>query len=108
MKTKTSKNSWKALVVISVVIGGALSFFASSAPDGLEKVAASQDFLGKGVTLLSAPLAEYVVPGIHNTSLATTLGGIFGAGLVFVALLFIGKVLYGSRLIRQKELPEEC
>ncbi|QQR77780.1 MAG: PDGLE domain-containing protein [Candidatus Moraniibacteriota bacterium] len=102
MKTKTPKNSWKTLVVISGVIGGALSLFASSAPDGLERVAASQGFLGKGVTLLSAPLAEYTVPGIHSTPLATALGGIFGVGIVFGVLLFAGKVLYGSRLIRQK------
>ena len=102
MKTKTPKNSWKTLVVISIVIGGALSLFASSAPDGLEKVAASQSFLGKGTTFLSAPLAEYTVPGVHSASLATTLAGIFGVGIVFGVLLFAGKVLYGSRLIRQK------
>ncbi len=87
-------SSWKRVFITALFIGGIVSLFASSSPDGLEKVAEEQGFLGQGKRLFVAAFSDYLMPGIHNEKLATSLAGIIGTIAVFVGLLFIGKLLY--------------
>jgi cobalt/nickel transport protein len=80
-----------------VAIGLALvvSGFASSSPDGLEKVAGDKGFLETAQDHLFAdgPLADYAVKGVDNERLSTGLAGLigvlvtFGIGLALFALL---------------------
>jgi len=80
-----------------VTIGLALvvSGFASSSPDGLEKVAEDKGFLETAQDHLFAdgPLADYAVSGVDNERLSTGLSGLigvlitFGVGLGLFALL---------------------
>ena len=80
-----------------VAIGLALvvSGFASSSPDGLEKVAEDKGFLETAQDHLFAdgPLADYTVKGVDNERLSTGLSGLigvlitFGVGLGLFALL---------------------
>ena len=80
-----------------VAIGLALvvSGFASSSPDGLEKVAGEKGFLETAQDHLFAdsPLADYSVKGVGNERLSTGLAGLigvlvtFGLGLAVFALL---------------------
>ena len=88
------KNNWKKVFVVAVFVGGVLSLFASSFPDGLEKVAEVQGFLEQGEQLFGAVIPDYLMPGIQDERLATSLAGITGTMAVFVSLLFIGKLLY--------------
>lgn len=88
------KNNWKRVFTWAVFVGGVLSLFASSSPDGLEKVAEIQGFLEQGKQLFVAVIPDYMMPGIHNQKLATSLAGIVGTSAVFVALVLIGKYLY--------------
>ena len=80
-----------------VAIGLALivSGFASSSPDGLEKVAEDKGFLetAQDHLFVDGPLADYAVKGVDNERLSTGLSGLigvlitFGVGLGLFALL---------------------
>jgi hypothetical protein len=80
-----------------VVIGLAMlvSGFASSAPDGLNKVAEDHSFAAGAKQHLfeNGPLAGYAVKGVGNDRLSTAIAGLigvlvsFGIGLGLFALL---------------------
>jgi len=86
---------WHWALIVSLVIAAILSPLASSWPDGLERVAAILGFAtrAEGSTTISAPLPDYVFPGITNAGLATAAAGILGTLLVFAVLYALGKVL---------------
>jgi hypothetical protein len=88
------KNNWKIVFGASIFIGGILSIFASSSPDGLEKVAEMQGFLTQGEQLFVAIIPDYLMPGIWNEKLAVSLAGIVGTSVVFITIAFLGKYLY--------------
>ena len=93
--------SWNTrLFVIAgllVTIGLALvvSGFASSSPDGLERVAEDKGFLetAQDHLFVDSPVADYKVTGVGNERLSTGLSGLigvlitFGIGLGLFALL---------------------
>lgn len=66
--------------VLSFVLAGVVSNFASSSPDGLEKVAEDIGFLdsAKDHTYADGPLADYGVKGIENERLSTGTAGVIG------------------------------
>ncbi len=83
--------------MIALICAGLISLFASSFPDGLERVAENLGFLekGEGEPVLKSPIPDYALPGIKNEKLATSIAGIIGTLLVFV-------VGYGTaEIIRQ-------
>jgi cobalt/nickel transport protein len=94
------KNNWKTVFFVSICVGGILSLFASSSPDGLEKIAEAQGFLEQGKQLFVAIIPDYMMPGVRSELFAKSLAGIIGTLFVFGILFFIGKVLYRSRLTR--------
>ena len=57
--------------------------FACPWPDGLEAVAERLGFAGAAGTTASAPMTDYVFPGIQNAELATAVAGGVGALVVF-------------------------
>jgi cobalt/nickel transport protein len=75
------------LVGLLVTIGLALvvSGFASSSPDGLEKVATDKNFLetAKDHLFADGPLADYAVKGVGNERLSTGLSGLIGVLVTF-------------------------
>ncbi|MGB9597444.1 MAG: PDGLE domain-containing protein [Candidatus Poribacteria bacterium] len=86
-------------IVVSMFLAGLISIFASSWPDGLEKVAEDIGFLEKGEVEppIKSPIPDYTFPGIKNEKLATSISGILGTAVVFV----LG---YGvSALIKRKD-----
>jgi len=72
-------------VVIALFLAGIISMFASSLPDGLEKVAENKGFLEKGEVEppIKSPVPDYAMPGLKNEKLATSIAGIAGTLLVF-------------------------
>ena len=76
---------------LALVVSG----FASSSPDGLEKVAEDKGFLetARDHTFADGPLADYTVEGVDNQRLSTGLSGLigvlitFGLGLALFALV---------------------
>lgn len=82
-----------AVLLISGVLAGGVSFFASSNPDGLNKVAIDLGFAhqeSESATGDSA-LAGYETAGIENSVLSRAVAGItgvFATGLVGSGLYF--------------------
>jgi hypothetical protein len=72
-------------LAVAVGLATAASPFASSSPDGLEKVAADKAFLARGEAQETSALADYAVPGVGDERLATGLAGFGGTLLVFAA-----------------------
>ena len=56
---------------------------ASSAPDGLERVAENKGFLELAGGSPFKIIADYVFPGVHSEALATVIAGIIGTLLLF-------------------------
>jgi cobalt/nickel transport protein len=75
---------WLALAA-ALLVGGLISGFASSSPDGLERVAEDQGFAERAseLPLVASPLADYLFPGIRSERLATGLAGMLGTLLLF-------------------------
>jgi hypothetical protein len=74
-------------LALTVALGLAVfaSPYASSSPDGLEKVAGAKGFLDDGrlhVLQESSPVPDYAVPGIDDPRLATAMAGLVGTLLV--------------------------
>ena len=71
----------------SLFLAGFISWFASSSPDGLERVAEDKGFLEKGDVrqVVNSPIPDYAWPRIKNARLATSLAGAGGTLIVFGA-----------------------
>lgn len=85
-------------LLVAIAIAVLLSPFASSSPDGLERVAEDKGFIEKGesATVLKSPFADYILPGVKNEKLSTALSGVAGTIIVF-------GVGYGlARLIKKR------
>ncbi|CAN2220169.1 cobalt transport protein CbiN [Candidatus Nanopelagicaceae bacterium] len=77
MKNKTLIAAGFAL---SLILAGGVSFYASSNPDGLEKVAGDIGFIDTAKEHKNADglLADYGVKGVDNARLSTGAAGIIG------------------------------
>jgi hypothetical protein len=75
-----------AALFVAIALATAFSPFASSSPDGLEKVAEQQGFAERGrlaPVQERAPVPDYAFPGVDDARLATGLAGLAGALAVF-------------------------
>jgi cobalt/nickel transport protein len=66
--------------IVSLFLAGVVSFYASSSPDGLEKVAQDICFIdtAKDHTNADGALADYGVKGIENERASVGVAGIIG------------------------------
>ena len=72
-------------LLLAAVLALVVSGFASSSPDGLERVAEDKGFLenAKDHLFVDGPLADYTVKGVGNERLSTGLSGLIGVLLTF-------------------------
>lgn len=72
-------------LVLALLLAGMVSFYASSSPDGLEKVAADKglDVNAKPHSFGDGPLADYGVSGVGNERLSVGLAGVIGVVVTF-------------------------
>jgi len=89
------KKWWLITLVVCLFIAAILSLFASPEPDGLERVAEDHGFieLGEGNEAFASPMPDYMVQGIENEAVASSLAGIFGTFLVLGFVLWVGNSL---------------
>ncbi len=73
------------MLFISLVIGGLVSWFASTAPDGLERVAEDSGFIGQEEEPMMKLMPDYTVPGL-GAFLSNTLAGLIGVSVTFAAV----------------------
>lgn len=95
---KISNRFYLYFLFVSVVIAGGLSFYASSSPDGLEKIAEDKGFLetAKDSAVADSPLSDYGVAGVDHDRLSVGLSGVIG---VFVtALVAFGVFALAKRM----------
>ena len=97
MKISNRKFYASALLVSAVLAGGA-SFYASSSPDGLEKVAEDVGFIetAKDHTFGDFTLSDYGVSGLENARLSVGFAGLIG--VLVTAIVALGLFM----LIRKK------
>lgn len=72
---------WWMLAAASLV-ALLLAPVASSWPDGLERVAEDHGFVDRAVTLIQAPVPDYVLPGMPGGT-ATAAAGLLGVVVTF-------------------------
>ena len=87
-------------LAVAVGLGTAVSPFASSSPDGLERVATDQGFAASGTPHAAhgaSPITGYAFPGIGDARVATGVAGFAGTLGVFVAGLGIAWGLRRAR-----------
>jgi hypothetical protein len=89
-------------LVLSLVLAGGVSYYASSQPDGLEKVAGDVGFLDSAEesAVKDSPLAEYGVAGIENERLSGGLAGVIG--VASTAAISFG-LFYALRRFKKEE-----
>jgi hypothetical protein len=90
------------IVALALAVGLATgaSPFASSSPDGLERVAGDEAFLDTGKLApiqADAPVPDYAVPGVDDSHLATGLAGFVGTLLVFGLVYGVATLVRGRR-----------
>jgi hypothetical protein len=72
-------------LIVAMLLAGVVSFYASSKPDGLEKVAEDKGFLetARDHDLSEGPLADYGVKGVENPRASVGLAGVIGVTITF-------------------------
>jgi hypothetical protein len=92
------------LLVVGIGIALLVTFFspfASSEPDGLEKVAENEGFIREAEDAPYEVIADYVLPWVDNEDLATILAGIIGVLIVGAIALAAAFVLWRLRRARR-------
>jgi cobalt/nickel transport protein len=97
MKAMTTKKFYVGGLLVSLLLAGGLSFYASSSPDGLEKVAEEIGFIetAKDPATAGSALADYGVAGVENERASVGIAGVVGVlatGAVATGLfMYLGK-----------------
>ena len=92
----------KLFTILALGLATAASPFASSSPDGLEKVATDKAFIEQGTLHAvqeDSPVPDYAFPGVDDPRVATGLAGFAGTLMVF------GLGYGAARLARSRTVP---
>lgn len=100
---QTNRKFYIAGFVLSLLLAGVVSFYASSSPDGLEKVAQDVGFIdtAKDHTNADGTLANYGVKGIDNERASVGVAGVIGV----IATAVVAGV--GFKLIARKPKKDD-
>ena len=98
----SNRKFYASALLISALLAGGLSFYASSSPDGLEKVAEDVGFIesAKDHTFADFTLSDYGISGLENARLSVGFAGLIG--VVATALVALGLFM----LIRKKPVDK--
>lgn len=84
------------ILVVSLIIAGFVSWFASLKPDGLERVAEDHNFIEKAEDSSNDFFPDYTVPGV-TLFLSKGLAGVIGTLTTFGLILLLGKIIYRKK-----------
>lgn len=84
---------WVAGGLVLALALAVFSAAASSAPDGLERVAADQGFIDRALDPVYNLLPDYTMPGVQHATASGILAVAAGTLLVFVVALLVGRAL---------------
>lgn len=88
------RKRWLIGFAVALLIAAFAAPFASSSPDGLERVAGDKGFLGKSTSHISSPIPDYLFPGIANKGIATAAAGIIGTIVTFGVMYGLSKIVF--------------
>jgi cobalt/nickel transport protein len=96
---KSLKNFYLTFFFVALFLAGVISFYASSSPDGLEKVAEEIGFIdtAKDSAVANSPLSDYGVVGIANERLSVGISGIIGVIITGIVAFYLFKYLSKSK-----------
>ncbi len=85
--------------LVAVVLAAVVSFYASSAPDGLNKVAQDHGIAAveQDSAAAGSPLADYSVSGLGNERLSNATAGLLGLAVTAAAGFGLFHVLKGRQ-----------
>ena len=99
------KSKWWLFALGICILVAIFSPLASSAPDGLERVAENNGFLEMSSSSPFQIITGYVFPGMQNEALATIIAGIIGTLTLFGIVYGLAWLLILSS--RKKSEPEK-
>ena len=108
---KRTNGNVRLFVIAGLLVGAALALlvspFASTSPDGLERVAEDEGFADAADEhrLGDSPLADYAVRGVDDERVSTGAAGVIGVLLTFG--LATG-VVAAVRVLRDRRAPAEA
>ena len=81
-----SRRFLATFLLVSLLVAGVASYYASSHPDGLEYVADKAGFADRADDSPAAksPLADYSTKGVDNDRISGGIAGVAGSALVLV------------------------
>jgi len=85
------------LAVAVVIFAG---FFASSLPDGLEKVAENLGF-GQKAGLTPGAFVDYTISSISHPTFSTVIAGLIGVIIIFFIFRSISKARHIGELLKK-------
>ena len=92
-------------IIIAILLGVFIAPWASSQPDGLERVAEDKGFLENAEETEPAwthsPVPDYEVPRVGDSRWATGLAGLIGVIVTLLVAVVLGLVL------RKRKAPDE-
>ena len=80
------------ILAVSIIIAGFVSWFSSTHPDGLERVAEDKGFIEKAEESSYKIFPDYSIPGI-NPFWSNGIAGIIGTLAVFGLVMLLGKFI---------------
>ena len=93
-----SRNVLLGILVATMGLATVGAMYASSDPDGLERVAEDLGFAESGEeAVLEAPIPDYELPGTSHAGVGTSLAGVAGAASVGALAMLVGIVLRRRR-----------
>ncbi len=96
---KSLKNFYLSFFFVALFLAGVVSFYASSHPDGLEKVAEDIGFIdsAKDSAVAGSPFSDYGVVGIANERLSVGISGFIGVIVTATVAIYLFKYLSKNR-----------
>jgi cobalt/nickel transport protein len=95
----STRRFFAVALVVSLLVAGVASYYASSHPDGLEHVAEQTGFIDAAEDSATAdsPLADYQTSGVDDARISGGLAGVIGV----VVMLVLSTGLFW--LVRRRE-----
>ncbi|HEX5917983.1 MAG TPA: PDGLE domain-containing protein [Nocardioides sp.] len=95
----STRRFFAVALVVSLLLAGVASYYASSHPDGLEYVAEQTGFIDAAEDSATAdsPLADYQTSGVDDARISSGLAGVIGV----VVMLVLSTGLFW--LVRRRE-----
>lgn len=94
---------WWTSVLVTVVLAGVVSYWASTAPDGLGRVASDLGFDSSETphATSDSPLADYGIAGVDAAWLSGAIAGVIGVAVCFVLAAVVRALVQRGRTDEQ-------